>query len=265
MSTRSRPPGNRRIICPLSPAHIAGFTAFLLYAILLFVDVRTAPLPLLAFLLACVVAPFLPRLGFFLPIVGRGKPGEKGVALTFDDGPDPEVTPLLLDLLDRHSVPATFFVTGERAAPSSLHHPGHPVPRSRDRQPLLPPPPVPDAERDPDAPAGDRIDPVPARRVRHRPPGVPASRRDHESPPPAGPPRAGNVLRQLQLPRRRHREPADRAPLRKGAEGGLPGRHRRAPRRRAAERRDGASHGRVRRPAPRIEGEGSRRSFPSTA
>ena len=107
---------NRRIICPLSPAHIAGFAAFHLYAILLFVDIRTAPLPLLAFLLACVIAPFLPRVGFFLPIVGRGKPGEKGVALTFDDGPDPEVTPLLLDLLARHSVSATFFVTGERAA-----------------------------------------------------------------------------------------------------------------------------------------------------
>jgi peptidoglycan/xylan/chitin deacetylase (PgdA/CDA1 family)/SAM-dependent methyltransferase len=84
--------------------------------ILLFVDIRTAPLPLFAFLLACAIAPFLPRLGFFLPIVGRGKPGEKGVALTFDDGPDPEVTPLLLDLLDRHSISATFFVTGERAA-----------------------------------------------------------------------------------------------------------------------------------------------------
>lgn len=112
----SRQPGNRGIICPLSPAHIAGFAAFHLYVILLFVDIRTAPLPLLAFLLACAIAPFLPRIGFFLPIVGRGKPGEKGVALTFDDGPDPEVTPLLLDLLDLHSVSATFFVTGERAA-----------------------------------------------------------------------------------------------------------------------------------------------------
>jgi peptidoglycan/xylan/chitin deacetylase (PgdA/CDA1 family)/SAM-dependent methyltransferase len=109
-------PGKRRIICPLSPAHIAGFAAFHLYAILLFVDIRTAPLPLLAFLLACVLAPFHPRIGFFLPIVCRGKPGEKGVALTFDDGPDPEVTPILLDLLDRHTVSATFFVTGERAA-----------------------------------------------------------------------------------------------------------------------------------------------------
>jgi peptidoglycan/xylan/chitin deacetylase (PgdA/CDA1 family)/SAM-dependent methyltransferase len=93
-----------------------GFAAFHLYAILLFVDVRMTPLPLFAFLLACAIAPFLPRLGFFLPIVGRGKPGEKGVAISFDDGPDPEVTPFLLDLLDRHSVPATFFVTGERAA-----------------------------------------------------------------------------------------------------------------------------------------------------
>ena len=112
-------PGNRRDRLSLSPAHIAGFAAFQLYVILLFVNLRTAPLPLLAFLLACAVAPFLPRTGFFLPIIGRGKPGKKGVSLTFDDGPDPEVTPLLLDLLDRHSVSATFFVTGERAA----HHP----------------------------------------------------------------------------------------------------------------------------------------------
>ena len=108
--------GNRRIICPLSPAHIAGAAAFHLYAILLFVDVRMAPLPLIAFLVSCFIAPFLPRIGFYLPIVGRGKPGEKGVALTFDDGPDPEVTPRLLDLLDRHSVPATFFVLGAVAA-----------------------------------------------------------------------------------------------------------------------------------------------------
>lgn len=39
--------------------------------------------------------------------------------LTIDDGPDPEDTPRLLDLLDRHAARATFFVIGERAA----HHP----------------------------------------------------------------------------------------------------------------------------------------------
>lgn len=43
-------------------------------------------------------------------------PGGAGrrIALTFDDGPDPEVTPRVLDLLDRHRARATFFCIGER-------------------------------------------------------------------------------------------------------------------------------------------------------
>lgn len=42
--------------------------------------------------------------------------GGRRVALTFDDGPDPEVTPRVLDLLDRYGAKASFFVVGERAA-----------------------------------------------------------------------------------------------------------------------------------------------------
>jgi peptidoglycan/xylan/chitin deacetylase (PgdA/CDA1 family) len=38
------------------------------------------------------------------------------IALTFDDGPDPFVTPRVLDLLDRHGVRATFFCIAEKAA-----------------------------------------------------------------------------------------------------------------------------------------------------
>lgn len=38
------------------------------------------------------------------------------VSLTFDDGPDPEVTPKVLDLLDRYRMRATFFCVGENAA-----------------------------------------------------------------------------------------------------------------------------------------------------
>src|SRR6185312_8483590 len=34
------------------------------------------------------------------------------LALTFDDGPNPAVTPDLLDLLDRHAIRATFFLIG---------------------------------------------------------------------------------------------------------------------------------------------------------
>jgi peptidoglycan-N-acetylglucosamine deacetylase len=39
----------------------------------------------------------------------------KQFALTLDDGPDPEVTPRVLDLLDRHGARATFFCIASRA------------------------------------------------------------------------------------------------------------------------------------------------------
>ncbi len=38
------------------------------------------------------------------------------VALTFDDGPGPNYTPLVLDTLDKYDAPATFFMVGERLA-----------------------------------------------------------------------------------------------------------------------------------------------------
>lgn len=37
------------------------------------------------------------------------------IFLTFDDGPDAETTPLVLDLLKKHQCTATFFVIGEKA------------------------------------------------------------------------------------------------------------------------------------------------------
>lgn len=44
----------------------------------------------------------------------RGATG--AVAITIDDGPDAEVTPRVLDILDRYSARATFFCVGERVA-----------------------------------------------------------------------------------------------------------------------------------------------------
>ena len=38
------------------------------------------------------------------------------IALTIDDGPDPDVTPQVLDILERYAVQATFFCVGEKAA-----------------------------------------------------------------------------------------------------------------------------------------------------
>ncbi|MCD1257626.1 polysaccharide deacetylase family protein [Paenibacillus athensensis] len=53
-----------------------------------------------------------------------------GIALTFDDGPDPAHTPQLLDLLRRHQIKATFFVLGSKASQHPelirrMHREGH--------------------------------------------------------------------------------------------------------------------------------------------
>ena len=53
-------------------------------------------------------------LGDWKPLLRRLPAGQRGVALTYDDGPTPETTPRLLDLLDRFGATATFFLTGER-------------------------------------------------------------------------------------------------------------------------------------------------------
>ena len=39
---------------------------------------------------------------------------EAAIAITFDDGPNPEYTPLLLDLLKKYGVKASFFVVGSK-------------------------------------------------------------------------------------------------------------------------------------------------------
>ena len=43
----------------------------------------------------------------------RMNASERAVYLTFDDGPIPEVTPWVLDVLDRYHIKATFFMVGD--------------------------------------------------------------------------------------------------------------------------------------------------------
>lgn len=54
-----------------------------------------------------ILRPFMGKLTW------RKNPSEKVIYLTFDDGPAPEVTPLVLDLLDKYNLKATFFCVGE--------------------------------------------------------------------------------------------------------------------------------------------------------
>lgn len=60
--------------------------------------------------------PLLYRLLFPEAIWRIKRRGRKAVFLTFDDGPIPEVTPWVLDLLKAEGIKATFFLVGDNVA-----------------------------------------------------------------------------------------------------------------------------------------------------
>ena len=92
---------------------LAGL-AFLITVILFVFDSTLVPVPLSLFLLLCIIAPFFPQWSFYLPIISRSITDSKAIALTFDDGPCPVTTPIILENLKRYNFKATFFVIGEK-------------------------------------------------------------------------------------------------------------------------------------------------------
>lgn len=103
------------MIFPLAPYHFVALGALQFCLLFWFIEPWMALIPLALLPLTNFLAALIPGLSYYLPIISRGRKGESGVALTFDDGPDPLVTPYLLDMLDQYEVKATFFVTGEKA------------------------------------------------------------------------------------------------------------------------------------------------------
>lgn len=102
-------------IFPLAIAHLVGLGAVQLALLLVFFDWRLAIIPLVLYVVLCLVAPFFPRWNFFLPVISASRHNHDSVAITFDDGPDTNTTPLLLDLLKKNNVRAAFFVVGQKA------------------------------------------------------------------------------------------------------------------------------------------------------
>jgi peptidoglycan/xylan/chitin deacetylase (PgdA/CDA1 family) len=82
-----------------------------------------------------------PASSLFGPVLWR-LPSRQTIALTFDDGPNPAITPRLLDLLDRHGARATFFLIGRfaRACPDivrDITDRGHTVGNHTETHPRL--------------------------------------------------------------------------------------------------------------------------------
>jgi peptidoglycan/xylan/chitin deacetylase (PgdA/CDA1 family) len=71
--------------------------------------------------------------GVIPPVIPRANcEAAKCLALTFDDGPDPLITPQILDILKNHNVHATFFVMGKHVSGNEallqrMHAEGHEI------------------------------------------------------------------------------------------------------------------------------------------
>jgi peptidoglycan/xylan/chitin deacetylase (PgdA/CDA1 family) len=63
-----------------------------------------------------LLAPVVPPAAGALMLPRRLAPGTRGVAITFDDGPHPEGTPAVLELLAQAGARATFFMIGEQVS-----------------------------------------------------------------------------------------------------------------------------------------------------
>jgi peptidoglycan-N-acetylglucosamine deacetylase len=86
---------------------------------------------ILVYLGISVTMAFFPSSGFHYPLVysGGSRKG-KAVSLSFDDGPDPVLSPVILDVLKKHKVPAGFFLIGKKivgneALVKRIHEEGH--------------------------------------------------------------------------------------------------------------------------------------------
>lgn len=71
--------------------------------------------PIAGYLVIVVDGIARPGAAWLLPLTRRGHRARPQIALTFDDGPDPIVTPRVLDLLRNHGARATFFLIGRHA------------------------------------------------------------------------------------------------------------------------------------------------------
>ena len=80
-----------------------------LAAVLLFCTVLTT----------MTIGTLVPRCALFGRMIKQLPQDGNPVLLTIDDGPHPEHTPAILDILDRHRIKALFFLVGERA----MQHP----------------------------------------------------------------------------------------------------------------------------------------------
>jgi peptidoglycan/xylan/chitin deacetylase (PgdA/CDA1 family) len=92
------------LLLTLNILEFSGFPIHIYYFILL----------ISVYLIFSVSMSFFIRSGFHMKVLCNALTEEKIISLTFDDGPDNELTPKLLDQLQDLCIPATFFCIGKK-------------------------------------------------------------------------------------------------------------------------------------------------------
>ena len=70
--------------------------------------------PLILWAIVVPLGSFNIQWNFFLNAISKGNPAGNKIALTFDDGPHPEYTPRVLELLEKYDAKASFFCIGKK-------------------------------------------------------------------------------------------------------------------------------------------------------
>jgi len=109
----------KKISKKLSPAELSGIILLLFAAAVFFISPLLSAAIAFLYILLCLLGCFFPQTNFLLTVISHGNTGKNFVALTFDDGPSEPTTRQVLNLLDKYSMKATFFISGVNA----LRHP----------------------------------------------------------------------------------------------------------------------------------------------
>ncbi len=85
---------------------------------------------ILLYLLILFCGSYFIQLQFYMPVLCEGNGLEKQIAISFDDGPHPQHTPAILEILKDNEIKATFFCIGKQAEAyadllGTIHQQGH--------------------------------------------------------------------------------------------------------------------------------------------
>ena len=103
----------------MSKFHLLNIVSFILLLVILITGNQlliSLVFLALAYMSILALGSIFIQFNFYFRSLNRAPTTQKIIALTFDDGPDPEISPIILELLVKYNMKATFFCVGKKIA-----------------------------------------------------------------------------------------------------------------------------------------------------